>query len=212
MNNYNYQEKIEDFTNALLKPSMHEAIKVSKEFIKCNDDIKPFWESIIVPSMYAIGDKWANGKITVGQEHTATSICQRVMAEYYEEILNNCSTTKKVIVTTSPKELHQIGARMVADLLELNGFDVEFLDSSCSIEDILDIISNNNVRELIISTTLVSNLESTENLISDIKKRVDNEIKIFVGGQAYTAKSDLKSNADFCITDFDLLLNKLKRV
>lgn len=212
MNERNFSLKIDEFLNALLEPSMTKAVEVSKECIKQNEDIKPFWEQVIVPSMYAIGQKWADNEITVGEEHTATSICQRVMSEYYEQILNNSDIERrKIIVTISPKELHQIGGRMVADLLELNGFDICFLDSHTSLEEILAIIKKEDIREILISTTLVTSLDRTEKLISQIKEAVKKEIKIYVGGQAYFAGKKVKTNADVLVTDIDFLINELKK-
>ncbi|NVJ53970.1 MAG: cobalamin B12-binding domain-containing protein [Campylobacteraceae bacterium] len=207
----NTTHTIEEFTQALLKPSMYDALAISEKYINEDNDIKKFWENIIVPSMYIIGNKWANAEITVGEEHTATSICQRVMAEYYEKILMHSEQNKeKIIVTISPNELHQVGARMVADLLELNGYDVEFLNSSCTIETILDKINNQNIRNVIISTTLVSSLNSTENLITNIRKNSTEKVKIYVGGQAYTSDKSIETNADVCISNVDELLEHLK--
>jgi len=212
MKSNNFSHEIEAYTNALLEPSMTKAIDVSKKFIQEDKDIKLFWENIIVPTMHDIGKRWANNEITVGEEHTATSISQRVMAEYYERILNtNEESKRKILVTISPKELHQIGARMVADLLELNGYDVDFLGSNVRIEEILDTIVTNNIKEIIISTTLVSSLNSTEELILEIKSILKDKIKIYVGGQAYTSSLDIKTNADKYIADVNSLLSELKR-
>ncbi|MGB6329607.1 MAG: cobalamin B12-binding domain-containing protein [Halarcobacter sp.] len=208
----NYSLEINFFIDALLEPSMTKAISISKEYIKNNEDIKSFWEQIIVPSMHEIGKKWADNEITVGEEHTATSICQRVMVEHYEKILSNSAVNRrKIIVTLSPNELHVLGARIVADLLELNGYDVHFLDSNSTYEELLNLIKNENIKEIIISTTLISNLNSTENLISDLKLAIKEKIKFYVGGQAYKAKSEIKTKADFYIKDMDSLLKELEK-
>ena len=208
----NYSLEINFFVDALLEPSMTKAISISKEYIKNNEDIKSFWEQIIVPSMHEIGKKWADNEITVGEEHTATSICQRVMVEHYEKILSNSAVNRrKIIVTLSPNELHVLGARIVADLLELNGYDVHFLDSNSTYEELLNLIKNENIKEIIISTTLISNLNSTENLISDLKLAIKEKIKFYVGGQAYKASSEIKTKADFYIKDMDSLLKELEK-
>ena len=208
----NYSLEINFFVDALLEPSMTKAISISKEYIKNNEDIKSFWEQIIVPSMHEIGKKWADNEITVGEEHTATSICQRVMVEHYEKILSNSAVNRrKIIVTLSPNELHVLGARIVADLLELNGYDVHFLDSNSTYEELLNLIKKENIKEIIISTTLISNLDSTENLISELKLALKERIKFYVGGQAYKASSEIKTNADFYIKDMDSLLKELEK-
>jgi len=212
MQGKNHSLEINIFIDALLEPSMTKAISISKEYIKNNEDIKSFWEQIIVPSMHEIGKKWADNEITVGEEHTATSICQRVMVEHYEKILSNSAVNRrKIIVTLSPNELHVLGARIVADLLELNGYDVHFLDSNSTYEELLNLIKKENIKEIIISTTLISNLNSTENLISELKLALKERIKFYVGGQAYKASSEIKTKADFYIKDMDSLLKELEK-
>ncbi len=212
MQGKNHSLEINIFIDALLEPSMTKAISISKEYIKNNEDIKSFWEQIIVPSMHEIGKKWADNEITVGEEHTATSICQRVMVEHYEKILSNSAVNRrKIIVTLSPNELHVLGARIVADLLELNGYNVHFLDSNSTYEELLNLIKKENIKEIIISTTLISNLDSTENLISELKLALKERIKFYVGGQAYKANSEIKTKADFYIKDMDSLLKELEK-
>lgn len=208
----NYNLEINSFVDALLKPSMKKAISISKKHIKNNEDIKAFWERIIVPSMHEIGKKWAKNEITIGEEHIATSICQRVMVEHYEKILNNSDINRrKIIVTLSPNELHVLGARIVADLLELNGYDVHFLDTNSTYEELLNLIKNEKIKEIIISTTLTSNLNSTENLIYKLKLALNRKIKFLIGGQAYKGNSEIKTKADFYIKDMDSLLKELEK-
>jgi methanogenic corrinoid protein MtbC1 len=208
----NYSGVYEEFMKALLTPNMGKSIDISNDFIKNRDDIKIFWEQILVPALYNIGSQWSNGKITVGQEHTATSICQRVMALHYDKILGDIQNKKKILVTPSPTELHQIGARMVSDFLELNGYEVFYIcPKSITSDYIIKIIIDEDIEDIIISTTLISNLDSTRVLISQIKKQ--KKVKVYVGGQAYTSdKQTAESvNADFYISSIDKLLEILAK-
>lgn len=207
-----YKDVIDELTSSMLEPSITKAILISNNFIKEKSDIKLFWEEIILPVMYNIGNKWSNGEITVGQEHTATSICQRVMSMHYDKILSTCSPKKSVIVAISPKELHQVGARMLADILELNNINVHFLDSNLTAEKISTIIDNESIKDIIISTTLVSNIEATNKLISKLKDKYSNKIRVYVGGQAYSSNKQLikNTNVDVYAPNIDFLLKELE--
>lgn len=209
----NYQEIHKEFINALLTPNMTEAIEISNKFIQSKGDVKLFWEYIILPSMYNLGIKWSNGLISVGQEHTATSICQRVMSLHYDKILDHDFDAKKVIVTTSPKEMHQIGARMVADLLEMNNFDVYYIGSDSTIEDIVQTIINEDICDIVISTTLVANIDSTKYLIENIKQMVpDKNLIFYAGGQAYNASLNPVEliGVNYYVADVEELLKLLR--
>ena len=220
VNSYKMQETIpfekeiyNEFMNALLKPSLNEAIEISNKYIKNSTDLKIFWENILLSALYSIGAKWSNGEISVGQEHTATSICQRVMSIHYEKILQNSEINKKAAVIVSPNELHEIGARMISDLLESHGFETFFFGSRSSVDEIVDTIIEEDIKDILISTTIISNISATKELISQLRKRLENkEIKIYIGGQAYKDNKSIVEdvNADIYVTCFDSLIDMLK--
>lgn len=203
------------FLNALLDASLTEALNIAKEFIKTDNDIKVFFESIILPSLYTIGGKWANADISVGEEHSATSICQRVMSEYYPRIIKYINKKQRFLVTTSPNELHEVGARMLSDILELNGYDVTFLSSNTTTQVKLDTIEEENINYVIISTTMVSNIAKTKEIVCAIKEKFKlHSPKIIVGGQAYLTDNDTNKfiEADYLLHNADELLNILKEL
>ena len=207
--NINDTQIYEEFLNALLNTDLTKALQISHSFIEDKDDIVSFWEEIILPSLYTIGDKWANAEISVGTEHSATSICQRVMSEHYGSIIKYIKDKKNILVTTSPNELHEVGARMLSDILELNGYNVTYLGSKVPIEDLLDIVSTNNIDIVLISTTLVSNIDKTQEMVKQIRNRY--KIKIILGGQAYKLNPSAFKfiNADYCMNSTHELLELL---
>ncbi len=199
----------EQFLDALLKADLTKALQLSHIYIKDKDDIVSFWEEIILPSLYTLGDKWANAEISVGTEHSATSMCQRVMSEHYGFIIKYIKDKKNILVTTSPNELHEVGARMLSDILELNGYNVTYLGSKVPIEDLLDTISTDNIDLVLISTTLVSNIDKTQEMVKQIQNKY--KIKIVLGGQAYKNNPFACKfiNADYCLRSTQELLELL---
>ena len=201
------------FMNALLTSNLELAMSISHEFIQTDDDIKVFWEEIILIALYEVGSKWENAQISVGEEHTATSICQRVMAEHYSKIISHVNMKRKVLVTTSPNELHEVGARMLADILELNGYNVYYLSSKTNIIEVNETINFEAIEYVVISSTLYSNITKTKEMVEDIRKNCRHKnLKIILGGQAYNKVKvgSFNSMADYCMTDIDELLNLLK--
>ncbi len=203
-----------EFLDALLKPSLSDAIKISNNYINSTKDLRFFWENILLSSLYSIGRKWSNGEISVGQEHTATSICQRVISMHYEKILdeNYELPTKKVIVAVSPKELHEIGARMVSDLLEFEGYETVFFGSNSKPEEIVQSSKDELINHILVSTTLISNIDATKQLVQFLKENLEN-VKVYIGGQAYNKLKqefidDIK--ADKYIKDFNELIKVLE--
>ncbi|WP_321314439.1 cobalamin-dependent protein [Halarcobacter sp.] len=213
--NTNYKdETYKEFVSALLEPNLTNAIDISNRYIKNKNELKIFWEQIILNSLYTIGEMWSRGEISVGQEHTATSICQRVMSLHYDKVLNVKINMKKVLIVVSPNELHEIGARMIADLLEFNGYDTYFLGSKKTTEEIVKTINEENIKNILISTTMASNISMTKQLIKDIRDLTkDKIIEIYVGGQAFSNLDNVTkiTGADLYINSFDELIDILEK-
>jgi len=176
------------YLQALLKPDMAAAIRVTGGYVTNPEQLAIWWERIIYPAMYEIGRLWANGEISVGQEHLATAITQRVMAIYYPLILNLPRQKGSVVVSSSPGELHEIGGRILSDLLELNGWDAYYTGANTSKEGIIELMKQTDSRFLCISTTLADSLPAVKSLITAVRSAtIGSTPKIVVGGQAYVS-------------------------
>ncbi|NJN67705.1 MAG: hypothetical protein HC884_13835 [Chloroflexaceae bacterium] len=175
-----------NYLRALIEPDSQAAIQVSRAFIQTVRDIPVWWEQVICPTMYEIGRLWAEGEITVGQEHIATAITQRVMALFYPLILELPREKGAIVVTASPGELHEVGARMLADLLEMNGWDVYYTGANTPRDSILSLLEVQRARFLCISTTMPSNLGHVAGVVQDVHAmNHGSSVQVLVGGQAY---------------------------
>lgn len=184
--NESFREPFQQYLAAILTPDISAATRVAQTFIKTVWDIPVWYEEIILPAMYETGRMWAEGEIAVGQEHIATAITQRIMSMYYPMILELPRDKGMVLVTASPEELHEIGARMVADILEMYGWDVYYTGADTPEESLLDLLQQHPVEIVCISTTLTFSLQRTANLIARIRAaNLNHPVHIIVGGQAY---------------------------
>jgi methanogenic corrinoid protein MtbC1 len=182
----------ERFIAALLVPDTVAAIRVTGEYVKTPAELSTWWEQIIQPAMYEIGDRWSRGEITVGQEHLATAITQRVMAIYYPMILDLPRLKGTIVVTASPGELHEIGTRIVADLLEISGWDVHCTGAYTPAPTVVDLVQRTRAQFLCISTTLVASLPAVKALIQQVRGACGPAApQILVGGQAYMQDQSL---------------------
>ncbi|NTW97692.1 MAG: cobalamin B12-binding domain-containing protein, partial [Oscillochloris sp.] len=107
-------------------------------------------------------------------------------AHYYPQILDLPRQKGQVIVTASPGELHEIGARILADLLELSGWDTYYTGASTPATSIVELLVQTQARFLCISTTLLESLPAVTELIAQVRAaNLSPAPKILVGGQAY---------------------------
>ncbi len=176
-------------------------------------DIKDIYLNVFYPAMIKVGELWEANKFTVAQEHLATAITQRIMSylysNYFDFSIENYKA--KIIMTCAGSELHELGARMTADLLELQGYDVIYLGANTPVFTILNTISSEKPDFIGISCTMSFNIKYTKELIGKIQE-TDEDIKIIVGGRAYTTDSSLIDyvQADFYGNSLDSTLEFLE--
>lgn len=187
-----YRPLVDAYTAAVLKPSVADAIAITKVNVKTVDDIKFWWRHVIEPAMYEVGRKWEEGRITVGQEHLATAITQRVMSLFYPMLLEIPRDRGRIVIAASPGELHELGPRMVADLLEAAGWDVYFLGANTPADSLVDMLRESGASALCVSTTVSFNLREVRRLVDRVRAAdLPKKPLIIVGGQAYINDPDV---------------------
>lgn len=180
------------FVDYLLAPDSAGAINQTRQAIHNISDIVVWWEHILQPALYQIGQKWALGEITVGQEHMATAIVQRIMAIHYPMILEHPRARGTAIVAATPGELHEVGPRMLADLLEINGWNVHYIGANTPQDSVLSAVESLHPDCVCLSTALYRHLPRVRNVLTALRERIiDRPCRLMVGGQAYHADPTL---------------------
>lgn len=182
---------------ALLEPNAARAINLAQQHISSLQDVRFWWEEVITPAMVEIGHLWEVGQISVGQEHLASSITQRVIALFYPLIVDRPRDRGPVILAATPGELHEIGARMAADLLEMNGWNVHYTGADTPWESLASLLQRFETNRLCLSVTLPTNLPRVKHVIAQIRNAISTEkLLILVGGQAFQSSPDLWKEVD----------------
>lgn len=205
--NSNIQEA---FINTVLAGDHISILEMVKRELSDRASIEHFYMHIIQPTMYEIGMKWQRGEITVAHEHLATSIVMRTMAFIYANYIAADSTKGKIIISASHNEYHEIGARIVADFLELDGFNVTYLGANLPSEDLIQLLLDEKPDILGLSVTMPYNLDKIEQLLIKIKKMQElKHLKIMLGGYVFSYAKDTHKyiNADKIVSDpYDALI------
>ena len=141
---------------------------------------------VFAESLHEVGELWEMNKISVAQEHIATAITQYAIASIYPRLPSPSSRRGSMVVTGVAGELHQIGANLVADAMEANGWTVQFLGTNLPHSAVLSVLEKSSVDVLCISTTILGNLTSVVNLIQTVQDKLrDQTPRIILGGSAY---------------------------
>jgi methanogenic corrinoid protein MtbC1 len=83
---------------------------------------------VIARVQHKVGTEWAANRITVAQEHAATAINDRVIAALAHHPASKPTVTAgRVTVACVDGEWHALPARLLAEVLRLRGWQVDFL-------------------------------------------------------------------------------------
>ncbi len=168
------------------------SVQIVEEALRNGAGIFDIYAEVFQASLYEVGRLWAEGKISVSVEHRATAITQFVMAGIYSRArpVKPLTPPRQAIVTGVAGELHQIGANMVADVLENAGWNVEFLGTDAPHTGILEAVEAQNSDLLCISATMLFNLPNVVRLIRDLRARSPKQ-RVLIGGGAFHSRPEL---------------------
>ena len=173
----------DSFHSALVTGNKITCKKIVKELL--NDDIplRELYIEYFQKSLYEIGSLWEHNRISVAVEHVATGIIEQLMSFVYPLLFEDTDKDKKVLVSCIANEYHQVGAKMVCDIFEMNGWDSYFVGSNIPIEDLIDMIGEKQPDIVGLSISIYFNIPVLLNTIKYIKNNFP-EVEIIIGGQA----------------------------
>jgi methanogenic corrinoid protein MtbC1 len=179
------------FRNHLVAGRAQEASALIQEQSESGTAVKDVYLHIIQPAMVEIGLMWERGEISVAHEHMATSIVQRVLSSCYQRIGLSSGERGRAVVAAAPREMHEIGARMFADLLEEDCWEVFYLGADTPPEELRRFVREVRPNLLGLSVCLPFNLQQGAATIAAV--RADGataRCRILVGGQAFAGSTD----------------------
>jgi methanogenic corrinoid protein MtbC1 len=157
-----------------------------------------------------VGILWEKGMIDVWKEHFISEVTIDVMKEikFKEKKRNHILST--ILALNPGAEIHNIGLRMISDLLEIEGYHVIYLGSNVPIQSLFKAIEVEKPAFITISVTLEYHIDSASYMISAIKDYFgDKAPKVIIGGSAFVNVHNVceRTGADYYCINFDDIWN-----
>ncbi len=180
------------YMNLLLSSRRNDAIQYMMSLASDKHAIRDIYLNILQPVQREIGFLWHTHKISVAQEHYCTGVTQLLVAQFYPLIFDATDKDLKLVGTCVSGELHEIGLRMVSDIMEIDGWDTVYLGANMPNGGILETIARERADLVAISVTFPLNLHKAEDLIAKIRANSDTaKTKIMVGGYPFLTDAGL---------------------
>ncbi len=172
------------FLSHLLAGQSAQAVRLAEQSVTCAEDLKAFYLPMLQSCMIEIGIRWERGEISVAQEHLATAVAGRIMSMFYGSYVVRKPDKGRVLVTAAPNEFHELGARMVADFLEMDGWEVHYLGANTPAADLIELLAASPWHFLAVSVAMPFNLDLARELISTLKAHSGTrDIRVMLGGR-----------------------------
>jgi methanogenic corrinoid protein MtbC1 len=205
------EELIEQLTDklftSLTEGNQKNTIDIYRTFTS-NNPLDQFYEKVLTQAMIKIGDLWAEGKLSIATEHVASNTAHSLIKVISDDYRKSKGNKGVVILTTPVGEDHNLGCNMLGSFLVSKGFSTFDLSPSTPSESLIKFIKAARPDALFVSITLEENIKYGQRMVKKIHGKFK-KLKIFIGGQAFSQKSNFKFDGEL-VTD-TRMLNQISR-
>ena len=127
----------ERYLQALLAGDRSRSRAVIEEVLQSGIPANSVYVDVIWPIMVEIERLLRAEKITPAEEHLATRVNRTIVDQLQNKLPRRPNRNKKAVVCCAPHEDTELGAQIMADLFESDGWEVKFIGGGLANDDIL---------------------------------------------------------------------------
>jgi methanogenic corrinoid protein MtbC1 len=180
------------YLDLLLTGRRRDAEELILSAAKSGVPVPEIYLDVFEPALHEVGRLWQLDRITVAQEHFCTAATQSAMSRLYPWFLSGQPRRRRMIAACVGDELHEVGLRMVTDLLEMDGWDTFYAGASVPAASLVETAVESGVKLIALSVTRTAHLPRLRETIGRIR---DHEAlrhtAILVGGRPFAIAPDL---------------------
>ena len=208
---YSYKE----YMKSLLDGDKKAVRKILLSFLKKGVPSRVIYEDYIRRSLTEVGELWEKGELPIWKEHFISEISLENMAMIKRRKYKESEDRKPILLLTPGAEQHNIGLKMIGDMLESNGHNIIYLGNLIPTDNIIQAIEEKKPYAIVFSVTVAYHIDSAKNLIDILKQRFGTKTPtILIGGSAFehVENVEITTGADKFCKDFDEIEKNLRRI
>ena len=180
------------YLEALLSGDRRAATQLILDAVEEGASVADVYLHVLQPTQYEIGRRWQLNQLTVAEEHYCTAAAQLTMSMLYPRIFATNRVGRRMVAACVGGDLHEIGARMVADFFEMAGWDTYYLGANTPLPSIVDAVAAQRADVLAISATMTYHVPAVAEVVRAVRDRlVEHAPLILVGGYPFLVDSGL---------------------
>lgn len=175
-----------EYLAALLRGSRGDALQIVLRALDGGASLRDVYRHVFEPAQHEIGRLWQLNRISVAQEHFCTAATQQVMTQLYGRIFAGEKRGKRAVAMCVGGELHEVGLRIITDLLELEGWQTWYLGASVPPATAVQFCVDQRADVLLVSATLPPHLPGVSEVVRLFRERPELAgARVIVGGRAF---------------------------
>jgi methanogenic corrinoid protein MtbC1 len=183
------------YLRLLLESRRDDALELVLSALRSGASFEEICLRVLCPAMREVGRLWHVNEIGVAEEHCCTAATGMVLGQAFAFARGQRRTApngRVALVTSVGGDLHELGARMVSDFLELAGWQAIFLGANTPPEDVVEAVAMRKPDLLCISANSNLSVGAVKRLVQRLRAAPEaSGVRIIVGGAPFAAIEDL---------------------
>lgn len=200
------------YLQIVLQGNRIQAQKLVFDALEDGMTVRQIYLEVFQPALYEIGRLWEIGRVSIAQEHLASAITQSVLAALYARVEMPSSLERHAIVACLAGNYHEIGPRMLADFLQMAGYNTRFLGANTPLESLMAMIDRVKPDVVGLPATTTPQVNMVRRAIGRLRSDfTNNRPVIMAGGLAFNLETGLwrAVNADLWQMDAGRAVDQL---
>ena len=175
------------YLDHVLRGERDAAVDIVLDEVARGTDARDILLDLLQPVQIEIGRLWEQGRASVAHEHLCTAVTQLCMSMLWPRLNEGAHDHDRTVVATSVGgEAHEIGVRIVADLLKRDGWRTFYLGASVPASDVVSMLLEQRADVLAVSATMPGNVPAVRRLIDAVRDDPRcADVKVVVGGRPF---------------------------
>lgn len=194
------------FMNAVLSGERSRAVRLVLDAVPERVSLRDAYTKVLIPAEVELGRLWHMNELGVGEEHFATATVHLVVGALSARIERGPELGKTVLTTAAEGNLHTLGAHVLADFFEMDGWRVIHLNGPLPTADLIDAVAAFRVDVVALSAMLTPHLRLVKETVRELRGDARSAgVKVLVGGHAFNESEAVweKVGADGYAADLD---------
>ncbi len=171
------------FFESLIRGNSSNSREIVNSLLENRVSVLNLYENLFRRALYQVGEYWAKNIISVAEEHIATAIVENLISQLQTTRSLSGEPSKRVLISCVTYDLHQVGAKMVANLFEFKGWESIYLGANMPIGALLSAIERTKPNLLCLSLALIEHVKTLVLTVKEIQATYGS-LPIILGGRA----------------------------